>query len=42
VTEPAREPEIPERTWRRIYVVVVVYGLLTLVALWWLTRAYDV
>jgi hypothetical protein len=33
--------EIPPRTWHRIYVVTVVYGVLTIAALWWFTAVYG-
>lgn len=33
-------PEISNARWRTVYVVTVVYGALTLVALWLFTRAY--
>ena len=40
--DPVPAREVPERTWRRVYVLVVVYGLLTIAALWWLTATFDV
>ncbi len=33
--------EISPKTWRRVYVATVVYGVLTLAALWWFTAVFD-
>lgn len=35
------QQEIEPKTWRRIYVVTVAYGLLTIAGLWWFTAAYS-
>jgi len=32
--------EIDPRTWRRTYVVTIVYGVLTIAGLWWFTEVY--
>lgn len=37
----AMADEIPPRTWRRIYVTTVVYGVLTIAVLWWFTAVYG-
>lgn len=32
---------IEPRTWRRIYVATVAWGVLTIAALWWFTAVYG-
>ena len=37
----AMDDEIEPRTWRRIYVATVAYGVLTIAVLWWFTAVFD-
>jgi ABC-type uncharacterized transport system permease subunit len=42
--EPAmQEPhlEIDPKTWRRVYVATIAYGVLTIAALWWFTSVFG-
>ena len=42
--EPAmQEPqqEVDPRTWRRVYVVTIAYGVLTIAGLWWFTAVFG-
>jgi hypothetical protein len=32
--------EIDPRTWQRVYVVTVVYGVVTIAVLWWFTAVW--
>ena len=33
--------EIDPRTWRRVYVATVVYGVATIAVLWWFTAVFG-
>jgi len=33
--------EIDPKTWRRIYVATVAYGVLTVAGLWWFTSVFG-
>jgi hypothetical protein len=35
------QDELQPSTWRRLYVITVVYGVLTLGALWWFTATFQ-
>lgn len=34
------DDEIEPKTWRRIYVTTLAYGVITIALLWWFTAAY--
>ncbi|MEY4672458.1 MAG: hypothetical protein RL148_242 [Planctomycetota bacterium] len=34
-------PEIPASRWRTVYWITVVYGLVTILVLWWFTSVFH-
>lgn len=38
---PMTGPEIPASRWRTVYWITVVYGILTIVVLWWFTDRFH-